>query len=93
MKLNELLEIVHAAYPDGITRLCWDEKGQRARGDQGDTLAAFIVAEIADTYEGMATTGEQLDDALDALRRAATELGAVIAALERRKDEYAKTGK
>lgn len=93
MKLNELMDVVHAGYPDGMTRLCWDEKGRQARGDQGDTLAAFIVAEIADTYDGMATTGEQLDDALDALRRAATELGAVIAALERRKDAHAKTGK
>lgn len=93
MKLNQLMEVIHAGYPDGMTRLCWDEKGQRARGDQGDSLAAFIVAEIADTYDGMATTGEQLDDALDALRWAATELGAVIVALERRKDAYAKTGK
>lgn len=93
MKLNELLEIVHAAYPDGITRLCWDEKGQRARGDQGDTLAAFIVREIADTYDGLADTGKQLNDALDAMQWASTELGAVITALERRKDAHAKTGK
>lgn len=93
MKLNQLMEVVHAGYPDGMTRLCWDKKGQRARGDQGDSLAAFIVAEIADSYDGMATTGEQLDDALDALRWATTELGAVIVALERRKDAYAKTGK
>lgn len=92
MKLNQLMEVVHAGYPDGMTRLCWDEKGQQVRGDQGDTLAAFVVGEIADTYDGRATTGEQLDDALDALRWAATELGAVITALERRKDAYAKTG-
>ena len=92
MKLNELMEVVHSGYPDGLTRLCWDEKKQQTRSDQGDTLAAFIVAEIADTYDGMATTDEQLDDALDALRWAAIELGAVISALEKRKDPHAKEG-
>ena len=93
MNLNDLMEVVHAGYPDGLTRLCWDMQKQQARSDQGDTLAAFIVAEIADTYDGMASTGEQLNDALDALRWAAIELGAVIAALEKRRHAYAKTGR
>ena len=87
MRLNELLEIVNAAYPDGATRACWDAKKRKARKDMGDTLAEFVVREIADTYDGMATNDEQLNDALEAMRRAAAELGAVIASLEKRKDE------
>ena len=93
MKLNELMEVVHTAYPDGATRLCWDAQKHQACGNQGDTLAAFIVREIADTYDGLADTGKQLNDALDAMQWASTELGAVITALERRKDAHAKTGK
>ena len=66
---------------------------QQARSDQGDTLAAFIVAEIADTYDGMADTGKQLNDALDAMQWATIELRAVIAALEKRRHAYAQTGR
>ncbi len=82
MKLNELMEIVHRAYPDEHTRLCWDEKSQQTRGDQGDTLAEFIVREVAETYEATADTGEQIKAALDAMRWAAVELGAVIRGLD-----------
>lgn len=93
MKLNELMEIVHGAYPDEITRLCWDAQKNQTRTDQGDTLAAFIVQEIADTYDGLADTGKQLNEALDAMQWATTELGAVIAALEKRRHAYAQTGR
>jgi hypothetical protein len=92
MKLNQLLEIVHGAYPDGATRACWDANRRKARTGMGDTLAEFVVRELADTYDGMATNDGQLNDALDAMRRAAGELGAVIIALEKRKDAHAKNG-
>lgn len=82
MELNEMMRIVDAGYPDGMVRLCWDEKNQQVRGGQGDTLAEFIVREIVDTFDATADTRGQIQAALDAMRWAAIELGAVISALE-----------
>ena len=90
MKLNELLEIVHRAYPDEFTRECWDSRRQRARSGSGDTLAEFIVREIADTYDAEATDEAQLDEALRVMRRACTEVTGVIDALEEFKDAHAQ---
>ena len=90
MKLNELLEIVHRAYPDEHTRRCWDAKKRKVRTGAGDTLAEFIVREIADTFGIDTPEEDQLDAALSAMRRACTELTGVIEALEERKDAYAK---
>mgnify|MGYP001472156210 CR=1 FL=1 len=56
---------------------------QQARGDRGDTLAEFIVREIADTFDATAATSEQIKTALDAMKWAAVELGSVISELER----------
>ena len=84
MKLTELLEIVHRAYPDEQSREFWNEKTQRPCGGAGDTLAEFIVREIADTYDAEATDRAQVADALLAMHRAQGELGAVAKALERR---------
>ena len=89
MKLNELLEIVHRAYPSEDTRRCWDAKKQKVRTGTGDTLAEFIVREIADTFEIDAPEENQFDAALSAMRRACTELTGVIEALEERKDAHA----
>lgn len=82
MQLNELLEIVHAAYPDEGTRACWDSENRCVRMGMGDTLAEFIVREILDTFEPEAPDARQLGIALDAMRWAATELGAVIRGLD-----------
>ena len=84
MTLNELLEIVHKAYPDETTRECWNIETQRACGGAGDTLAEFIVREIADGYDAKATDRAQIADALLAIHRAQGELDAVAKALERR---------
>ena len=90
MKLNELLEIVHRAYPDELTRKCWNREMQRPCGGAGDTLAEFIVREIADTYDAEASDEAQLDEALRVMRRACTEVIGVIDALEERKNAHAK---
>ena len=92
MKLNELLEIVHRAYPSEDTRRCWDANKQKVRTGAGDTLAEFIVREIADTFETDAPEASQFDSALCAMRRACTELTGVIEALEERKDAHAAGG-
>ena len=88
MTLNELLEIVHRAYPDEQTRNCWNEKTQQPCGGAGDTLAEFIVREIADGFDAKATDRAQVADALLAMHRAQGELGAVAKALERRLERH-----
>ena len=90
MKLNALLEIVHRAYPDETTRECWDSRKQRARSGSGDTLAEFIVREIAETFDRTASDEGQLDAALSSMRWACTELTAVIEALEAARNAHAK---
>ena len=90
MKLNALLEIVHRTYPDETTRECWDSRKQRARSGSGDTLAEFIVREIAETYDAEASDEAQLDEALRVMRRACTEVIGVIDAVEERKNAHAK---
>lgn len=90
MKLNELLEIAHRAYPEEHTRLCWDAKRQKVRTGTGDSLAEFIVQEIADTFDADAPEENQLDAALSAMRWACTELTAVIEALDAARNAHAK---
>ena len=90
MTLSELLEIVHRAYPSEDTRRCWDAKKQKVRTGAGDTLAEFIVREIAETYDAEASDEAQLDEALRVMRRACTEVIGVIDALEERKNAHAK---
>lgn len=88
MKLNELLEIVHRAYPDEHTRRCWDAKKRKVRTGAGDTLAEFIVREIVDTYDAAATDRAQIADAVLAMNKAQGDLDAVAKALERRLEKH-----
>ena len=92
MKLNDILEIVHRAYPSEDTRRCWDAKKHKVRTGAGDSLAEFIVREIADTFCIDTPEEGQLDAALCAMRPACTELTGVIEALEERKDAHARAG-
>ena len=90
MTLNELLEIVHGAYPEEHTRQCWDAKKQKVRIGTGDTLAEFLVAELVDTYDPDAPAEKQLDVALCEMRWACTELTTVIEALEAARNAHSK---
>ena len=90
MSLNELLEVAHRGYPDGLTRLCWDSGKQKVRRGTGDTLAEFVVGEIVETFDPGAPAEKQLDVALSEMRWACTELTAVIEALEAARNAHAK---
>lgn len=84
MKLNGLIEIVSAAYPDGLIAVeYWDFKRECPRKNPkgGDTLALFIALEIKDTYDADATDEQQIETALRAIERARGDLDAVGAAL------------
>ena len=81
MQLHEIMEIIHPAYPDEETRLCWNAKSKRPCNGAGDGLATFIVREIADTYDESASDHEQIDEAIRVLQRARFELQALVEAL------------
>lgn len=88
MDLNDLMEIVHRAYPDEHTRHCWDAKKRKVRTGAGDSLAEFIVREIVDTYDAAASDRAQIADAVLAINKAQCDLDAVAKALERRLERY-----
>ena len=84
MKLNELIGIASAAYPDGwIATEYWDFKRERPRRNPkgGDTLALFIALELKDTYDPDASDAQQIEVALKALTKAQGDLEAVSTAL------------
>ena len=84
MKLNDLIVIASAAYPDGLIAVeYWDFKRARPRRNpkDGDTLALFVANEIADTYDPDASNEQQIETALDALAAARGDLEAVRTAL------------
>ena len=88
MTLNQLLRIVDGAYPDGFTAKYWDPKAQEINeGASGDTLAEFIVREIAECCAGAGTSRAMLTEALRVMEKAKEELEDVCAALS---DKLAK---
>ncbi len=75
MTLDEIIQMADEAYPDGLVARA--HKGE----DAGDTLALFIVRELADTYDPDASDAEQATAASGALGTAIDELQAVCSAL------------
>lgn len=82
MQLNAIMEIVHSAYPDAMTRNYWDPVQRRPTPGMGDTLAEFIVKEIADTYDAGSADSEQLTEAIRVLERARSDIGNVAVTLQ-----------
>ena len=93
MKIEQLMEFIHEAYPDETTRECWDDRRQSPRHPTrggpgavraGDSLAEFVVREIYETFDKDASDDEQISRALNAMDAALGDLGAVAAALKER---------
>lgn len=85
MTLVELLKIANKGYPDGALALYFNpETGKVDDLDKvhGDTLALFVVRELASTFERDATDEEQLNTAADAIEDAISNLGGVQQALD-----------
>jgi len=87
MRLKELLDTANEGYSGGdggILTLTeyYTKRGTvkyRARG--GDTLAKFVVVEIAETYDEGCTTEEQFREAIRVMEAAERDIGDVVAAL------------
>jgi hypothetical protein len=85
MRLTELIKAASDRYPDGMVmqffRLNYTPTGRRkfrrSRGPKtvGDTLAAFIVLELVETFEPDGSSREQIDNAVQKLAVARNEIG------------------
>ncbi len=79
MKPADIIVIVNEAYPDGLIDRVWNSR----RNQHIDSLAEFIVGEIASNCDEAMSESVQLDAAIAALRRAQERVSAVLGALER----------
>ncbi len=82
MKLVELLDRANRGYPDGYLAEYYDKKTGKLKRGSGDTLAEFIVKELADTFDDDADDKTQIDTAVHMLERAMDDLVLTAAALD-----------
>jgi hypothetical protein len=81
MELNTLIHKAAAGYPDGLLLVYWDGRQPIHKRDGGDTLAEFIVRELAETFDGAADTPAQIAEAVRVLRKAQADLAGIITKL------------
>jgi hypothetical protein len=85
LKLVELLNMAAEGYEIGTLTAYFDSKTGRfknAKAKGGDRLAAFIVAELTDTFASGAIRSHQLREARLALRNAIEDLNGVVERLK-----------
>lgn len=86
LTLLALLEAANRVYPDG--QLSWyfgEQTGTPIRNaDGGDTLALFIVLELAETFDEDAERNAQLGEGIRVVERAVSDLQGVLAELSRK---------
>ena len=82
LSLAELLTIANDAYPDGFLAEYFERDTGTQRQGSGDRLAAFIVAELTETFVPGTPRGSQLEEARIALHHAVEFLRAVIEGLD-----------
>jgi protein-tyrosine phosphatase len=81
MKLDELIQIASSGYPDDLVMTHY-----KAGVDVFDGLAKFIETELKETYDEDATTIKQLDQSIDVIHNAISELEDVLVKLESARD-------
>jgi hypothetical protein len=82
MELRTIIEAANAGYNVGFA----DDVVLRSfLGEEnvGDTLAGFVAIELKETYDPFATSDAQVDEAVQKMRAAITDLFNVIEALGR----------
>ena len=90
MQLIQLLQIANGGYvkdfPESpLLDLVNKKTGQPLkRQPGGDSLALFVVIELAETYDEEATDDEQLEEAVRVMTAARDNLENIIVALEKR---------
>lgn len=79
MTLNQLISRAASTYPDAYVLQYWDMQAEAPldNPEGGDTLAAFVATELADTYDSEASDGEQIATAVKVMQTAADDLQSV----------------
>lgn len=83
MKLEELIKVASAAYPDNLIEDIHNDMVA------GDGLAEFIRNELKETFDEDASDAEQLGEAVRVMERAEEEVGTVAKALRIKLEEVA----
>lgn len=79
MKLVELLNIANEGYDDGFLSEYFDTETGELKDGSGDTLAKFIVIELAETFDPESKNEwEQMATAVDAMNQAIRDIEGVI---------------
>ena len=83
MTLTELINRAASGYPDAQLLVYWDLTEERPRKNQdgGDTLAYFVVVELAETFDPKASDDEQIAEAVRGVGRAVRNLQGVVHSL------------
>jgi hypothetical protein len=81
MTLKELMQAANAGFPNGYLAEYYDKETGQAKDGEGDTLARFIVGELAQSFDPSAGPWEQLSTAIGILERAQDDMAGVIQAL------------
>ena len=82
MKRVELLNAANRGYPDGFLAEYYDIKTGKVKDGSGDTLAQFLVRELAETFDESQSSDFQINTALGIIDCAIRDLELVAAALQ-----------
>ena len=91
MKLNDLIDHANRYYPDDMVQQNWNYVESRPKTGRaaGDTLALFIVRELADTFNPEASDEDQLHEAARVIQTATDELCRVAEGLKKLSEKMA----
>lgn len=81
-RLEKIICLADANYPDGMIQAAWSIYKKRKTTSVGDTLAEFVIKELAETFDEDETWVSNLNTARQAMNRAANELIEVSACLD-----------
>lgn len=87
MTLKELIETANNGFPDNYLAQYYDEQTGQPKEGHGDTLAEFIVKELAETFDSTASPWEQVSTAIGVIERAQEDMSGVLKALYQKWDQ------
>lgn len=91
MELISLMKLASTGYPaDGLASF-YDAETGLYNGEEGDSLATFIVREISGTYYTSGGDAAQLDEAIRVVEQAIADLQGVADALREARSSSRKT--
>jgi len=87
VQIVDLLKKANTHYDDGYLEVYFDAKTGEPKEGKGDVLADFIVAELQETFDPNASDYTQLENAINVMETARTDLSKVIKGLRQHMDD------